>query len=77
MKYVNIKKHILTIMTLLLVLSILSGCRMPWDKKEEPAPPVEDNTDTPEEPTNSGVEIVENEGDIEITIPDDMDSDGF
>ena len=40
--------------------------------------PETDETDPQnQEGNSSGVHIVENEGDIEIIIPDDMDSDGF
>ena len=60
------KKKVLILTIVLMLLLIFTGCK----KQKKPA----DEANPSEE---SEVTILENEGEIEIEIPEDMESDGF
>ena len=70
------KTGILMIIVMLLAGAVIAGVFL-LNKKEpvKEDDPIEETT--PEISPNSGVTVQENEGDIIIEIPEDMDSDGF
>ena len=81
------KKMIQAILTVFVLLSVFTGCRKHKAVSNEDVS-AENGTDIQENVTEessnqednseeSDVTILENEGDIEIEIPEDMDSDGF
>ncbi len=74
MKHTELKRLFTILLSFLMIVSLLSGCRK---KKEEPVEEASADDTTEEEAPNSGVTIIENEGEITIEIPEDMDSDGF
>ena len=78
------KKKTQTILTVMILLLIMTGCRKnkkvsDEDISSENESNVQENVTEEQEENSeeSGVTILENEGEIEIEISEDMDSDGF
>ncbi len=66
------RRNIFLFLILILFL-LLFGCNK--NSTADNPVPSPNNSEAPVEPAE--VSILENEGDIEITIPEDMESDGF
>lgn len=77
------KKMILLISGIPVMLLALMIYWKPWDKAEEnnasnnESETQENSGQESSSQEESGIVILENEGNIEIIIPEDMDSDGF